>query len=102
MKRFGSAGVIAGEEANIFFKVWAEFVVFQPVVGSVLTARVEKLSASHIGLLVHSWFNASVVRDDEAKNIGAVRVGDEVLIEVIRSVVNRRLLSLDCKLIKVV
>ena len=79
-----------------------EFIVFQPVVASQLAAKVEKQSTSHIGLLVHDWFNAVVIKDEETREVGDIRVGDEVLLEVIRSVINRRMLSIECKLLKIV
>lgn len=91
---------MVGEDPNVYFKLVVDYIIFQPVVGSELVARVEKISKSHIGLLVHGWFNASITRSEQ--DTESVSVGDEVLIEVLRVNVNRRLLALDCKLQSVV
>lgn len=74
--------------------------MFQPAVASQVAARVDKISHSHIGLLVHEWFNASISKN-EKQTIPEISVGDEVLLEVIRSTVTRKILSLKGKFIKI-
>lgn len=91
--------MIVGEDPNVYFKVLVDYIIFQPVVGSKLSASVEKVSKSHVGLLVHGWFNASITR--AARDTETVNVGDEVIVEVLRVNVNRRLLALDSQLVKV-
>ncbi|XP_067936320.1 DNA-directed RNA polymerase I subunit RPA43-like [Watersipora subatra] len=100
-RRLGNTGIISGERPHIYFKVLTEFIAFQPVVAKQIAGTVQKLSPSHIGLLVHEWFNASVVRNAQTAKVGQVKCGDEVLLEVVRSVVNRSILSLECKLLKI-
>lgn len=99
-KRLGTTGTLCGEDPNIYFKVRCEFIVFQPVASSKVVAKVDKLSFSHIGLLIHEWFNASVSRDGGTEQVDNINVGDEVLLEVVHSDFNRRILCLECKLLK--
>lgn len=101
VRRLGNTGIISGEDPNIYFSVLVEYIVFQPVVGSKLKARVEKISKSHVGLLSHGWFNCSITKMGSQNSAAELNVGDEVLVEVQRINVNRRLLSLECKLNKV-
>lgn len=100
IKKLGSTGIISGEDPCIYFKILAELIVFQPAVASQVAARVDKISHSHIGLLVHEWFNASISKN-EKQTIPEISVGDEVLLEVIRSTVTRKILSLKGKFIKI-
>ena len=101
MKRYGNTGIIAGEDPNTYFKILVEFVIFQPSAGSQVTARVERISTSHIGLLVHDWFNASVHRSKTEPLHSQVAVGDTVLVEITKTNVARRMISLESKLISI-
>ena len=101
VKRYGNTGIIAGEDPNTYFKILVEFVIFQPSAGSQVTARVERISTSHIGLLVHDWFNASVHRSKTEPLHSQVAVGDTVLVEITKTNVARRMISLESKLISI-
>lgn len=101
VKRYGTTGQIYGEDPNTYFKILVEFVIFQPSAGSQVTGQVNRLSNSHLGLLVHEWFNASISRNYNDELHTQVGAGDTVLVEIIKTNVARRMISLECKLISI-
>lgn len=102
VRQLGATGIICGEDPNVYFSILVEYIVFQPVVGSRIAARVEKISKSHVGLLAHGWFNCSVTKNGSNDSAAQLNVGDDVIVEVLRININRRLLSLECRLERVV
>ncbi|KAK9465713.1 hypothetical protein V1512DRAFT_265221 [Lipomyces arxii] len=54
---------ITGESPFAFVWITAEFLVWRPQRGDILVGQINLQSRSHIGLLVHDVFNASITRD---------------------------------------
>mmetsp|Transcript_4861 Transcript_4861/g.6991 ORF Transcript_4861/g.6991 Transcript_4861/m.6991 type:complete len:275 (+) Transcript_4861:83-907(+) len=59
----GSCGIILGELPHIHFRVQVDVLLFCPNVGRSLTGIVNEVFPSHVGILVHSYFNAMVSAD---------------------------------------
>jgi len=74
-----STGNLLRDQAFVHLDVAADFFMFSPSLGKVLTGTVVKRSAGHLGCLLHSTFNISMRagRDDIT-----VVEGDDVRIEV--------------------
>lgn len=77
---------IIGDQTFLPINVTANFIVFTPTVGCILKGVVNKLSMTHIGCLVHNYFNASIpLPRDEFGNISDgmnIAVNEEITFEV--------------------
>ncbi|XP_022341237.2 DNA-directed RNA polymerase I subunit RPA43-like [Crassostrea virginica] len=76
----------------IHFDIVADFIVFKPTVGSILTGVVHRVFKSHVSLLVYGIFNASIKKSKS--NEDQLREGSEVEFKVERIYVNNRILSM--------
>ncbi|PVD33408.1 hypothetical protein C0Q70_04664 [Pomacea canaliculata] len=65
IKILGDKGILLDDSPYIHLKIQADFIVFQPRVGSRLRGCVNKTSKAHVGILVHNFFNASVAHDQD-------------------------------------
>lgn len=56
----GNQGIIRNELAHIHYTVQMNALIFSPTIGTPLTGVVNECFPSHVGMLVHSFFNAMV------------------------------------------
>ncbi|XP_004582515.2 DNA-directed RNA polymerase I subunit RPA43 [Ochotona princeps] len=88
IKVVGELGDIHDDQGHIHLNIEADFVVFCPEPGQKLRGMVNKVSASHIGCLVHGCFNASIPKPEQMSSEQwqtlEVDVGDELEFEVFR------------------
>jgi len=56
-------GCIYGERPWIHIEVITKLLIFQPVVGLIMKGKINKVADSHVSLLVHGMFNASISGD---------------------------------------
>ncbi|XP_053190390.1 DNA-directed RNA polymerase I subunit RPA43 [Scomber japonicus] len=79
-------GHIYDDSGYIHMDIEASFIVFQPKKGQTLLGKVNKLSVSHVGCLVHGCFNASIPKPNlvsvETWRDAGPRIGTEIEIEV--------------------
>ena len=59
----GNEGIIRNELAHIHYTIQMDALVFSPTIGTPLTGVVNECFPSHVGMLVHSFFNAMVPAD---------------------------------------
>ncbi|XP_063241140.1 uncharacterized protein LOC134541556 [Bacillus rossius redtenbacheri] len=84
LKLIQSKGLISYDDSFVHLDISADFYVFSPKEGSVLTGVVTKAIKNHVGCLVHKVFNVSVTNDTEQEDWfgDTVQVGQEVQFEV--------------------
>lgn len=56
-------GRIYGEKPWIHIDVTTKLLIFQPVVGLIMKGKINKVADSHVSLLIHGMFNASISGD---------------------------------------
>lgn len=76
----------------IHFDIVADFIVFNPTVGSTLTGVVHRVFKNHVSLLVYGIFNVSIRKSE--LNEDQLMEGNEVEFKVERIYVNNRILSM--------
>ena len=72
-------GRLVSDSPAIHVEVTGSFYIFSPQIGSVLPARVNKMSEKHIGCLIHETFNISLMGD---RMDSSVTTGEVIMIEV--------------------
>ena len=72
-------GRLVSDSPAIHVEVTGSFYIFSPQIGSVLPARVNKMSEKHIGCLIHETFNISLMGD---RMDSSVTTGEVISIEV--------------------
>ncbi|XP_030003811.1 DNA-directed RNA polymerase I subunit RPA43 [Sphaeramia orbicularis] len=82
----GETSAICNDTGYIHMNIQANFIVFQPKQGDKLRGKVNKLGVSHVGCLVHGYFNASIPKPHlvtmETWRDAGPRVGSELEFEV--------------------
>uniref|UniRef100_H0X025 DNA-directed RNA polymerase subunit n=1 Tax=Otolemur garnettii TaxID=30611 RepID=H0X025_OTOGA len=88
IKVVGELGDIYDDQGHIHLNIEADFVIFCPEPGQKLVGRVNKVSSSHIGCLVHGCFNASIPKPEQLSaeqwQTVEINLGDELEFEVFR------------------
>ncbi|XP_076157002.1 DNA-directed RNA polymerase I subunit RPA43 [Alosa pseudoharengus] len=65
IKLLGQLGDIFDDQGYIHLNIEASFVVFKPKKGQKLEGVINKIGLTHVGCLVHSCFNASILKPKE-------------------------------------
>ncbi|KAK0080093.1 hypothetical protein PV325_000445 [Microctonus aethiopoides] len=83
-KLLSSLGSILYDSHSIHVNIEADFYVFKPEIGSVLSGIVNKKAINHIGVLVHKAFNVSILmnENDNEWRDHHTYVGQEVMFKV--------------------
>lgn len=97
-----SVGRIHADNPLIHFSVALDFIIFHPKIGSYVSGTVNKVSADHLGVLIHSIFNASILKPkDQASDLSRknIKEGQDVIFEITGMHVYNSLLAIEGKLV---
>ncbi|KAL3178153.1 hypothetical protein MRX96_038673 [Rhipicephalus microplus] len=61
LKFVEASGMIIDDQPFVHRDVVGDFQVFRPETGSIVRARINRMSKSHVGCLVHDWINLSIL-----------------------------------------
>ncbi|XP_014671276.1 PREDICTED: DNA-directed RNA polymerase I subunit RPA43-like [Priapulus caudatus] len=78
-----SNGCMTDDQSHIHFTLSYDAICFQPQVGCLMKGIINKIGHNHIGCLVHSIFNASIVHMPDGAPDIQMNIGDEIMFEVV-------------------
>ncbi|XP_076332564.1 RNA polymerase I subunit F [Tachypleus tridentatus] len=95
-----SQGLIITDQPFIHLDVAADFYVFQPVVGSIIRGKINRLSPEHVGCVALGCINVSIqlTRCLSPELIPYLRVGQEVFLKVSSIDFQRKILHIGGKI----
>ncbi|NXO70933.1 RPA43 polymerase, partial [Phainopepla nitens] len=87
IKVLGELGDIYDDQGFIHLNVEADFIIFSPKKGKKLVGVINKVAPSHIGCLIHGYFNASISKPEQMSLVQwqelGLKIGDELKFQVL-------------------